>query len=344
MFTATSMTFAASSLADWVPTDGHKMHWPQTPDISTNGVAVKMPLMAIRADDFKCTETGYITGIHIWGSFEKDIMPASGPTGLMFILSIWSDIPPHTPGTPGYNYSMPGTKLWDMSFSPGSYTVLNVATNTSEGWYDPEAPFYAPNDHHMVFQYNFEISVPDAYYQHVNTIYWLGVQHYLTTPGVFGWKSTDPSQQWNDNAVRQTATGWVPLEYPSDHDYAGHPLDFAFVIEGTTLPILTLPPWHFTPLTLNLKSNGRWVMAKIEPPKGYSAEDFVADRIMMEDAIPVDWSKVTGTKLMLKFDRSELEDHIMRGPPPVKPAEFKIAGLLSDGTPFEGYSEPVTLI
>jgi hypothetical protein len=65
---------------------------------------------------------------------------------------------------------------------------------------------------------------------------------------------------------------------------------------------------------------------------------------MLEDAIPVNWSKIAGKKLMLKFDRSELEDHIMMGPPPVKPAEFKIAGILSDGTPFEGYSEPVKLI
>ncbi|UCE73412.1 MAG: hypothetical protein JSV56_10330 [Methanomassiliicoccales archaeon] len=339
MLTATSMTFAASSLADWEPADGHKMHWPQTPDISQNGVAVRMPLTAIRADDFKCTQTGYITGIHIWGSFEKDILPASGPTGLLFTLSIWSNIPPLAPGTPGYNYSMPGTKLWDMVFPPGSYTVLNVPGNISEGWYDPEAPFYAPNDHHTVYQFNFEISVPDAYYQHVNTIYWLGVQHYLTTPGTFGWKSTDPSLQWNDNAVRYTAAGWAPLEYPSDHDYAGQPLDFAFVINGTVIPTMPIPPWHFTPHTLNLASKGRWISAHVTPPVGREAADIDQKSVMVTDSnpLPAIWARVAGSKLLLKFDRGDLEDIL-------SPGEYSLlmTGQLVDGTQFMGYSNTIT--
>jgi hypothetical protein len=109
-------------------------------------------------------------------------------------------------------------------------------------------------------------------------------------------------------------------------------------------PTLTFAPYPFNPTVLNLASNGKWVMVKIEPPAGYNAEDIIMDRVMMEDAIPVDWGKVTGRKLMLKFDRSDLEDLIMAGAPPVKPAEFKISGRLTDGTPFVCYSEPVTLI
>ena len=182
----------------------------------------------------------------------------------------------------------------------------------------------------------------DAYDQEETNIYWLGVQHYVTLPGKFGWKSTDPSLQWNDNAVRQTAAGWVPLEYPSDHLFAGQPLDLAFVINGTSIPTLTTPPWYFTPITLNLASRGRWISAHVEPPEGYDAEDIIVDSVMMEDTIPADRGQVTGKKLLLKFDRSELEDMVLGSPPPLKPAEFKISGRLADGTRFVGYSNPVT--
>jgi hypothetical protein len=318
------------------------MRWPQTPDLAPEGVAVKMPLMAIRADDFRCTESGYITGIHIWGSFENDVLPALGPGGLTFTLSIWSDVPPYTPGTPGYPYSMPGVKLWDKIFPPGGYTVRDAAENTSEGWYDPEAWIYTANDHDMVYQYNFDIAIADAYQQEESNIYWLGVQHYVTLPGRFGWKCTDPSLQWNDNAVRHTTAGWIPLEYPTDHIFAGLPLDFAFVINGTAVPTFTLPPWHFTPLTLNLWSRGRWVAGKMTLPAGYDISDVDISTVRLEDRIPADRCMVTGDSLTLKFDRSELEDMVMGGAPPIKPAEFKISGRLTDGTQFIGYSNTIT--
>jgi hypothetical protein len=334
---ATSVTLATSTLADWKPGDGHKMHWPQTPDLSATGVAVEMPLMAIRADDFRCTQSGYITDIHIWGSFEKDELPNTGPGGLVFYLSLWTNIPAYTPGTPMYNYSMPGTLLWSKMYYPGGYTVVNVTGNVSEGWYDPEMPEYVANDHIAVFQYNFDVAIAESYEQEENNIYWLGVQHYVTLPGKFGWKSTDPTLQWNDNAVRQTAAGWLPLEYPSDHVYAGQPLDLAFVINGTSVPTFTIAPWPFTPVTLNLASKGRWVMGKIAPPEGYDVGDIELSSVLLEGMIPADWGQATGSELMLKFDRSDLEDILDEGT-----YSLKISGRLSDGQQFEGWSRVIT--
>lgn len=338
------MILTPASVAHWDTTDGHKMHWPQTPDLTETGVAVEMPLMQIRADDFECSETGYITGIHIWGSFEKDELPLVGPGGLIFYLSIWENIPA-APGTP-YYFSQPGQMQWTMSFGPGTYTWDQVADDTNEGWYEPAPNAYTANDHNDVYLYNFEIPVAQAYLQEEGEVYWLGVKQYFTTGGQdFGWKTTDTTLQWNDNAVWMSSTGWLPLEYPAGHDYEGHPMDFAFVINGVPKPpTITFEPYPFTPTTLNLASQGKWVKVEIEPPEGYSAEDIVVDRVMLEDAIPVNWSKIAGKKLMLKFDRSDLEDILTASGPPVKPAEFKISGRLSDGTSFEGYSEPITLI
>jgi hypothetical protein len=139
----------------------------------------------------------------------------------------------------------------------------------------------------------------------------------------------------------------LPLDYPAAHPYnAGDPLDFAFVINGVPPPpTLTVPPWIFTPITLNLASRGRWVTAHLKMPSGYSADDVVESSVMLEDSIPVDWVKFDDNdwdRLMIKFDRSDLEDMILGGS--VKPAEFKITGRFSDGTPFVGYSEPVKII
>ena len=279
------MTLTPSSLADWDPADGHKMHWPQTPELSPTGMAVEMHMMAFRADDFECTETGYITDIHIWGSFEKDILPTAGPGGLIFHLSIWENIPAYAPGTPYYGWSRPGSLLWQKSFGPGGYSVINVASGTDHAWWDPETPDYNPQDHDVVYQYNFQIDSSQAFLQQDGTIYWLGVRMYVTVPGTFGWKTTTAVNQWNDNAVREdTVFGWAPLEYPADHAYAGHPVDLAFVINGVPLPpILTIPPWAFTPVTLNLASKGRWVTAHLEMPDGFDVYDVLVDRVMMED-------------------------------------------------------------
>ncbi|UCG69723.1 MAG: hypothetical protein JSV09_01485 [Thermoplasmata archaeon] len=346
LFMISSMTLTTTTFADWDPPDGHKMHWPQTPDLSDTGMAVEMHMMQFRADDFQCSETGYITDIHIWGSFEKDIVPTAGPGGLIFHLSIWSDIPAYTPGVPPLNWSRPGTLLWQMSFGPGGYSVINVASGTDHAWWDPETPDYDPINHDEVYQYNFHIDTSQAFLQQNGTIYWLAIRLYVTTPGTFGWKTTTATNQFNDNAVRvDSVFGWAPLVYPSDHDYAGHPVDFAFVINGVPPPpTVTLAPYPLTPVTLNLASKGRWITARIDPYKGYEAEDIVLERVMLEDSIPADWGQVTGSQLMLKFDRGDLEDMIGGGDPHGKPAEFKISGRFTDGTPFEGLSETVKVI
>lgn len=345
LFMISGITMTATTFADWDPPDGHKMHWAQTPDLTDTGMAVEMQMMTWRADDFECTETGYITDIHIWGSFEKDILPPGGPGSLIFHLSIWENIPA-APGIPYYNYSRPGQLKWQKNFGPGTYSVINVASGTDHAWWDPETPDYDPINHDEVYQYNFHIDTSQAFLQQNGTIYWLGVRLYVTVPGTFGWKTTTAANQWNDNAVRvDTTLGWAPLEYPDDHDYAGHPVDLTFVINGVPPPpTVTIAPFPVTPVTLNLASQGRWVKARFDPYKGYDADDIVLGSVMLEDRIPVDWGKVTGSKLMVKFDRGDLEDIITASGTYGKPAEFKISGRFSDGTPFEGYSDPVKII
>jgi hypothetical protein len=239
--------FSSITVADWDPGDGHKMHYPQTPDPTSDGVAVSLTYKL--ADDFKCTESGPITNIHFWGAFEKDTVAFGFNVDTLYIrLYIYEDIPANS----WRNWSSPGKLLWEKLFDPGDYTVRKVSDNISEGFMRPLGN-YTPNDHKVLYQYNFKIDAADAYVQKEGTIYWLGIHVAYPPNSNLGWKSSDLSLQWNDAACWMdpwsTIPTWQPLDYPSGHIYEGMNLDFAFVINGPGLPppIPIQPPPGYGP-------------------------------------------------------------------------------------------------
>lgn len=331
------MVMTPTSVAHWIPSDGHKMHWPQTTDLSGDDMAVDMPLIQLRGDDFLCTQTGYINDVHIWGAFQNDNLPNMGAGGLWFDLYIYSNIPRYHP--PYYkSWSMPGDLLWYKRATNLNYTVLSYTMMDPMDWLYPIPSTITPDTHNFVYEYNFHFDNSEAFLQEEGTIYWLVIRQYFTaSPDEhFGWMAAEKDLQWNDNAVMYTTApwNWEPMESPS-----GDPLDLAFVINGVEVrPPLPIGPYPFNPRHLNLASNGRWVKATIEPPEGYEVEDIVVDTVLLEDKIPVDWGKITGENVMLKFDRGDLEDVLWPGDDPHR---LKISGRLMDGTPFVGYSEPV---
>ena len=221
---------------DWNEGDEHKMHYPQLPDLSPNGVDVDMFWTEL-ADDFKCTQSGKITDIHFWGSFADDCLPAGGPGSLTFHVKIYDDIPAEESPT---GYSMPGKLLWERVFGPCEYTVRQVADDVPEGWYDPATGLYQPANHSNAYQYNICINDEDVFEQEAGEVYWLEVKDVPEgeEPGyTFGWKTTKVDLHWNDDAVYRSPTGgWSELRYPDGHPYQGHTLDLAFVITGEEAP------------------------------------------------------------------------------------------------------------
>ena len=93
------------------------------------------------------------------------------------------------------------------------------------------------------------------------------------------------------------------------------------------------------PDTLNLGSKGRWITAYITLPEGYDVNNIDISTILLEDAIPAEWGDVQGDTLMVKFDRSEVEDMLSPGT-----YNLKVSGELMDGTSFEGYSDEIRVI
>jgi len=215
--------------------DESKMHFPQWPDLTTNGVDVycqhEPNAPYIVADDFKCMETGLITDIHIWGSWKDDIVPWDNMPG--FKLGIWSDNPIGPSG-----HSEPDTLIWEQTFDQGQYNMdIYALVPDGEWFYEPHLNYvYFPGDTE-VYKLNFYIPDNMACHQDSLSIYWLSVEA-IIDPGVnyeFGWKSS--KYHFNDYAVwTLDPPGWNILDYPNPHPLVEEYMDMAFYISGHPKP------------------------------------------------------------------------------------------------------------
>lgn len=225
------LALASSAFADWNPGDGHKMHYPQTPD--PVGIDVNMTDARL-ADDFRCSETGPITDIHFWWSVQRD----STDGGLANVITsvraqIYSDIPGGIPGGP--NYSQPGALLWDRTFSNTQPNVKSrpYGLGQQSFWNPPfNADSFNPNDHFAFYQTNIT-NIDAPFVQTEGTIYWLSLQVTTASQDIkVGWK-TSFAPQFNDTHVYLAPTGgWLP-SYDPRIAATAVPLDLAFVITPT---------------------------------------------------------------------------------------------------------------
>ena len=248
---------AVPALADWDPGDGHKMHFPQLPDFNGWDVAATQtgqpPDLIERhvADDWQCSESGPVEGIHFWGSWKNDDVGTID----FFYISIWLDDPP---GPGGYfddnPYSMPlyrqpdGSlgEVWYYGVYPGEFTSRLYGTG-NQGWYDPHDGSFLVGDHFQVFQYNVDCStLPNPFIQEQGQIYWLMIQAHSSDGTEWGWKTS--LDHWNDDATYFDAYTVVPPGYPHSgwtdlpawmelfDPLNGDSLDMAFVITGPEEP------------------------------------------------------------------------------------------------------------
>lgn len=177
--------------ADWEPADGHKMHFPQLPDETGWAVSATQPL--ILADDWQCSETGFVKDFHFWGAWKGDNI---GQIVQLFV-SIHADIPADQSPT---GYSMPGATLWEEDILPFT-TVRPIDPPTMEGWYNPATFETIFEDHQSYFQYNVFLPEELWFEQIEGTVYWMNVTAIVADPSAteWGWKSTQ--DHWNDDAV-----------------------------------------------------------------------------------------------------------------------------------------------
>jgi hypothetical protein len=206
------LAWAGRATADWNEGDPYKMHFPQLPD--PNGWDVNATTPLVLADDWQCTETGAVSDIHFWGSWQSDVIGQITNAH----LSIHADVPVDEQNP----FSHPGALLWSWEVEP---TLIGTEPASPQGWFDPFAGQYEKPNHELWYQYNI-VNIPDPYIQEVGTVYWLDIS-VTTSGGVWGWKTS--LNHWNDDAVWSTdGLGWEELHDPLD---PAHPsLDMAFVI------------------------------------------------------------------------------------------------------------------
>jgi len=220
---------ASVALGDWNPGDGHKMHYPQLPDLDDTGIDVDISMCGPAADDFLCTTSGPILDVHIWGSWLYDSMPFGDPTAMDIFIEIWSDNPMGPSG-----WSEPNEFLWGRLFSQGEFNASLYAQDLYEGYYMP-CEMYEPYGDSMCWKYDFYIDPCEAFIQQGTpsepVVYWLlvGAMPYDGMTN-FGWKTS--LDHWNDDAVWSGFMGWEELIYPYGygHQFEGMSMDLAFVI------------------------------------------------------------------------------------------------------------------
>ncbi len=239
----TLLAHATCAMAHWDLGDSCK--WCQLPDLDTTGVDINATYTQfepfVLADDFECTETGFIRDIHIWGSWLDDYLPGGEfPGAVTFDLAIHEDIPDSESAT---GYSMPGNVLWQATFGPGRFTVRKWETGLDEGWMNPANEYWSPADT-TCWQYNFYMDDNEAFWQdgtpNTPRVYWLSVQALPNDPQAwFGWKTS--LDHWNDDAVWGLGQvpflgDWYELIYPPVHPMGGQSIDLAFVITSQGRP------------------------------------------------------------------------------------------------------------
>lgn len=215
------MCLAASlAMADWMPADGHKMHYPQLPD--PNGWDVKVTTPIVLADDWKCSSSGPVNDIHFWGSWKGNQVGVITNVH----VRILSDVPDPDEGGPLFSH--PGNQLWQWDFYP---VIKEVDPPSSQGWYNPESGQWVPNDHTRYFQYNIE-NIVNPFTQVKDTIYWLELAVTINPPpsptNDFGWKTSQ--NHWNDDAVWRNVSDLSPNPWHELRDQSNNSLDLAFVI------------------------------------------------------------------------------------------------------------------
>ena len=195
---------------DW---PNHKMHYPQRPDpngwdVNCTG-NVELPNATMLADDFRCSQTGYIDDIHFWGSWKDDF---AGQV-VMFHVAIHENIPVGPGG-----YSIPGDELWFTEIDESEYAVTQVDPPGDQGWYDPMTWDILPHNHQFYYRYDILLPPGTGYWQTEGTIYWLRIVAFVADPAgtAWGWKtSMDP--QFMDDAVFDSYVnpgGWQELYEP----------------------------------------------------------------------------------------------------------------------------------
>lgn len=220
--------------AQWPDTNGFDVWNSSTiPGGATDGPWVL-------ADDFVCTNTGYISDIHLWGSWWYDQVATNQIT---FWLGLFNDVPAVTNSSGQVlTNSHPGSLVWSQCFPPGTYSE-SYWSPASEYFMDPGPPILVGSDFSAWYYSFFPTNPPIQHGSYLTPkTYWVAAFAQLPTglQNYFGWKTTTNIQHdisvhspWTfgpcPTNIQQSAFGWT-----STTNVNNQPVDLAFEISTIT--------------------------------------------------------------------------------------------------------------
>ena len=256
----TLLVMPTQLLAHW--DEGQPYKWYQRPDVDPVGSPPAVmgidicvdntPEFGQRTigDDFECSDSDPITGVHIFGSWEKDFIEANNAGTIRRVhIRFYTDNPMggYNPPPNEYFFSTPDQLVYDEWFDASRFSVRkywDIVQPFYEWWWDPgTAGSLNPMGDQRVWQIN--VNLTDKPFNQEGSpdqpiIYWLVVQveldAELSQGKSFGWKTRDRNKnvegggQFMDAAVWGAAASWHDIEYPNGHPYAPDRVDMAFVL------------------------------------------------------------------------------------------------------------------
>ncbi len=289
------------SIQEETPATNHCFKWSQPPDC-VNGVDVAswgvgtneaQWLSVVKvADDWLC-DGRPVSGIRWWGSYKDWATDTSDPAVTppfppihpnAFLVTWHADIP----ASPTNLFSRPGPVI-DWSVYPVAFSLqpLPAGIVHEEPWCVSELKFVAPGFYEHEYQYTLQFPPADEWIEKEGSIYWLSIQAVYTDPpatNVWGWKTTDPHYNWNDDAVQITTPpvtnkltypppGWE--SYP--HPYASQSVNMAFELITDVCP-RRAKKWTQPPdMVTGVNMPSFWYASGEPSQKLYRADDWLCD-------------------------------------------------------------------
>ncbi len=203
------------------------------------------------ADDWLC-DGRPITGLRWWGSYlgwesanpRPDVLPPADPHPVAFLVMWRQDIPARPPEEP---FSRPGEVI-EWAVYP---TQLGIGGDLPGiVWEKPycvsHLDYIEPGLVEHEYVYDLEFPAANAWNEKEGSVYWLSVQAIYTNPPAaypWGWKTTPPANNWNDDAVIVKVDVTNEMVYPpfgwgqvTNHPYKGASVNMAFELLTDVCP------------------------------------------------------------------------------------------------------------
>jgi len=252
--------------------------------------------VALVADDWLC-DGRPVTAVRWWGSHVGYDGPAEDPVVKRpdaFRLTWWTDVPTNFSPT---NWSMPGTQLMSVVVAMLPYGMEADAPGLVEWHYYCTTPLdwaipppAVPFEH----EYEYKVVLPEEWREKEGRVYWLSIEALFSTEGVgpefqWGWKTTPPRWNWNDDAVTWSGIPpyWTEMTYPpmvypwgeiENHPYADESVNLAFELLTDICPARckkwSEPPDMFLGMNMDSWEHFGAPAGTVYPLR---ADDFVSD-------------------------------------------------------------------